>query len=79
MGKQQPRAGAARSIYVIGTACSTLTVAAVISAVPPANQPNTLAHGQPATAYDPTWSPAAQEPPPARRLEGPDNLVVLDD
>jgi hypothetical protein len=48
--RDQPRAG--RSIYVLGTSCGTLAVAALVSAVQPLSQPVTQADREPAGQED---------------------------
>lgn len=75
--KARPRAG--RSIYVLGTACGTLTVAALVSALHPVPAPVPRADSTSLTTWDQLRPRIDESAPAGGPLEIPIIGVVLDD
>ncbi|MGY1804870.1 hypothetical protein ACI78T_16430 [Blastococcus sp. SYSU D00922] len=80
----RPRAG--RSVYVLGTTCGTLAVAAVVSAVYPVPYPTAQRDELPVTSQDDVlstlddvWFPVDESEPTGGPLQVPDIGVVLED
>ncbi|WP_116452299.1 hypothetical protein [Blastococcus litoris] len=80
------RPAAGRSVYVLGTTCGTLAVAAVVSAVYPVPYPTAQRGELPATSQDDVlstlddvWFPVDESAPTGGPLQVPDIGVVLED
>jgi hypothetical protein len=78
--KARPRA-AGRSVFVLGTGCGTLAVAAVVSAVYPVPAPAAIPQADRASTAisDELWGDVDESPPAAGPLDIPSIGVVLDD
>jgi hypothetical protein len=78
--KARPRP-AGRSVFVLGTGCGTLAVAAVVSAVYPVPAPAAIPQADRASTAisDELWGDVDESPPAAGPLDIPSIGVVLDD